>query len=135
MKVFLKCFYLNVLFKFCCKWYLFFVMNIICYVYGIWTYLRFSLLFSSFSFFNNGFFEGIYIFFISFVGWRRGCFVFWYCWCFFGSWGRDIFCYRGYWKSFTGYSGFSRGEYISFRWRGRRNGIFTVFRINRLCIN
>lgn len=135
MKAFPKCSHLNVLLKLCCKWHLFSAMNIICYVHGIWTYLRLSLLFSPFSLPNNGFLEGTYIFLISLVGWRRGCPVSWHCWCPPGSWGRDTSCYRGHWKSSTGHSGPSRGEHTSSRWRGRRNGTPTAPRTNRSCTN
>lgn len=80
---------------------------------------------------NNWFFKGTYIFFISFVGWRRRCPISRYCWCPSGSWGRDTSCYRGHWKSSTSHSSPSRGEYTSSKWWGRRNGTSTAPRRNR----
>lgn len=80
---------------------------------------------------NNRLAEGTYIFFISLVGWRRGCPVSWPSWCPPGSWGRDASCYRGHWKSSAGHSGPSGSENTSSRWRGRRNGTPTTPRKDR----
>lgn len=82
---------------------------------------------------NNGFLEGTYIFFISLVGWRRGCPVSRHCRCSAGSWSRDTSCYRRHWKSSTSHSSPSRGEDTPSRWGGRRNGAPTAPRRNRSC--